>query len=160
MPYQYLARIRHCFTHIFTDDLLQCRPEDAPREHLNILLNVPRFWIGEAHDQLEEILTARLRLRNGDRPETFEVTADTILFLDGKTNADKSFKQVDRVDRCHKALVLVLAIDARDNDAVLLEVLLVDRAEHGMDFGTLLTTPELHQTTAMLPLILIPATVS
>lgn len=86
------------WTHVFPDNLLQRRAKDTPWEHLDILFNIPRLRIRERHDELEEILGARLVLGNRDGPEPLEIPPDSVLLLDRESQADQCLEQVDGVD--------------------------------------------------------------
>lgn len=92
--------------------------EDPPREHLDILLNIPRLRVRESHDDLEELLAFRLGLGNGEWTEPFEISANPIFLFDGEAHANKTFQKIDGVYASHVALIFALPIDATDANAV------------------------------------------
>lgn len=149
----------HGSTYIFSDDLLQSRTEDIPRENFDIFFNVSRFWIWKSHDGLEEFLASRLVLRNGDRSETFEITSDTVLFFNRESSTDKRFKKINGIDRGDKTLVFILSEDTRNDDGLLRLwiILLGERPESSKDGCSLLSSPKLDQSPSVHPLFLRPA---
>ncbi len=144
-------------THVFPDNLLQRRAKDTPGEHLDILFDIPRLRIRERHDQLEEILCARLVLGDRDRPEPLEIPPYPILLLDRESQADQCLEQVNRVDRSHKTFILVRSVDARDDNAVRDVFGLLDRSESGVNDRAILPSPELDQSSLRMPFLLVPA---
>lgn len=143
-------------THVFPDNLLQSRPKDTPREHLDILFDIPRFRIRKRHDELEEIFGARLVLGHRDRSEPFEIPPDSVLLLDRESQADQCLEQVDGVHRSDKAFILVRSVDAGNHDAVRDVFRLLDRSESGMDNRAVLSSPELYQSSLGVPFLLVP----
>lgn len=139
--------------HVFPDNLLERRPKDTPWKHLDVLFNVARFWVRETHHQLEEIFSPLFGFGNGDRSESFQVSSNSVLFLDGKPHANERFQEVNGIDRGDKAFVLVLAVDARDHDTVRHILGLRDRSERSVNRGTFLSSPELNKTSLGDPFI-------
>lgn len=99
---------------VLADNLLEGRLKNFPWEYLNILLNVAGFGVGKAHDDLEELLTIWLSLRDCLRMEAFQVTADAVLLLDTETvrRCDQLLEKVDSVDRCDITLAFFGPPDA------------------------------------------------
>ena len=69
-------------TYVFADNLLECMREYFPRKYLDVLLDVARLRIWEAHDDLEKLLAVRFGFGYSHGTETFKITANAILFLD------------------------------------------------------------------------------
>jgi hypothetical protein len=144
-------------THVFPDDLLQGVAKNLPGEDLDILLNVAGLRVREAHDDLEELFAVLLGLGNRKRAEAFEVSADSILLLNGKTNPDERFKQVDSIHTCHETLILSFPANAADANAVWRALLRSYRLEISVDGASSLSSGELHETALNNLLIFAPA---
>ena len=130
--------------------------EDSPWKDLDVLLNVARLGMREAHDDLEEFFTLGLGLGHRCRSEAFEIAADAVLLLDSETNTNQSLKQVDGVDRSHVVLFLLLPQDAADGDAAWSSVLRSHWCEVGIDGATILAALELDQASASINFFIIP----
>lgn len=123
---------------ILANDLLECHRQDLPREDLDVLFDIPRLRIGEAHDNLEEVLTVRLALGHCERLEALEVPSNTILLFDSEASSNERFQKQDRVDARDKCLFLLLPPDAVDGAGVIFPFVLTDHLEAGMDVIALL----------------------
>ena len=66
--------------------------ENLPRKNLDVLFDIARFRIGKAHDDSKESFAVCFGLCDRERPESFEVTADAVLFLNSKTDVYKLFQ--------------------------------------------------------------------
>lgn len=73
-------------TYVFAYDLLQRMCQYLPRKNFDVLFDVARLRIRECHDDLEEILAVFLAFRDSQRAKSFQVPADSVLFLDRETN--------------------------------------------------------------------------
>ena len=63
--------------------------EDLPREDLDVLLNVARLRVGEAHNDFEELFAVGFALGDSLRVESLEVAADAVLLFDGEAHCDQ-----------------------------------------------------------------------
>lgn len=120
---------------VLSNNLLEGRLQNLPGKHLDVLLDVAGFGIGEAHDDLKELLTVGLSLGHGLGVESFQVTADTVLFLDTETGwrGNKLLEKIDSVDRCDITLALFSPPYARNADAVRWSVVDAYRLTGGVD---------------------------
>lgn len=143
-------------THVFPNDLLQSMAENLPGEDLDILLNVARLRIREAHDDLEKVLAVRLGFGNRERSEAFQVATDAVLLLDSKADSDQRLKQIDRIHAGDVALVLAFPHDTADANAVRGALLKSHGLEVGMDRAPSLRAGELHQTALRFAFLLGP----
>lgn len=139
-------------TCIFANDLLQSRGEDAPREDLDILLNVPGLGVGEAHDELEELLAVLLGLGDGRRAESLQVATNAVLLFHREAHRHESLEQLDGVDTGDVALSLLRPPDAADTDTIWRALFRTNRLESSGDDTARLTASELHQATLDIPL--------
>lgn len=105
---------------VFADDLLQSRPQYLPWEDLDILFDIPRFWVAEPHNDLEEVLRFRLCLADRQGLESFKVAPNSVFLFHRKPVrcGHKLLEEVYGVDGCDEALVFLLPPDAADTYAV------------------------------------------
>jgi hypothetical protein len=105
---------------ILSDDLLEGRLENLPGKHLDILLDVAGFGVGETHNNLEKLLAVGLGLGHGLGMESFQVAANTVLLLDAETGwrGNELLEKIDSVDRCDIAFTLLSPPYARNADTV------------------------------------------
>jgi hypothetical protein len=105
---------------ILSDDLLEGRLENLPGKHLDVLLDVAGFGVGEAHNDLEELFAIGLGLGNGLGVESFQVATNTVLLLNTETGwrCNELLEKIDSVDRCDIALTLLSPPYARDTNTV------------------------------------------
>lgn len=137
---------------VLRDNLFERIRQNLPGEDFDILLDVARLGVREGHDQLEEFCRFGLALGHCNRTEALEVTTDSVLFLDREPDRDQGLKEVDAIDGCQEAVVLLGPIDARDHNTIGLSVCRRNRCKCAMDVVPILATPELDQTTVGLPL--------
>lgn len=143
-------------TYIFANDFFQGMAQDFPGEDLDILLDVPRLWRRETHDDLEKVITLRLRLRNSERPKAFKIPPNSILLLDGKPHADQRLEQVNGIHARDEAFLPPGPVDAADANTVWCPILWGNRPEVGMDGAPALESSELDQTPLHIELLPAP----
>lgn len=143
-------------TYVFADNLLQCMTQNFPGEHLDILLDVPGFRCGKAHDNLEEVLAVGLGLGNGERAETLEISPDSIFLLDGEAYPDQGLEQIDGIHTCNKAFLLPTPVYATDANAIRYPILRRNGSEVSMDGTTALYPSEMDQATLRIAFLSAP----
>jgi len=77
---------------VLGDDLLQSNGQYLPRKDLDVLFDVSWLGIGESHDDLEELLCLGFGLGHRIRFESFKVSSDSVLLLDGEADSDQRLK--------------------------------------------------------------------
>jgi hypothetical protein len=143
---------------VLANNLLEGRLEDLPGEDLDVLLDVTRLGVGEAHDELEELLALILGLGYCDGVESLEVAADAVLLLDTEPVGcgHKLLEKIDGVDRSDIAFALLRPPDTRDTDAVGRSFIDRHGLEVGCQCGALLRSTEEHDAASVAPLLLRP----
>ena len=120
--------------------------EDLPREHLDILFDVARFGVREAHNGLEEILAVGLGFRDSQWPEAFQVAPDAVLLLNSEADSNERLQKEDSVNTRDEAFLLFFPPDAADSDAVGRSIFWGDALEVSMDCAAILTSGELNES--------------
>lgn len=120
---------------ILSNDLLESRLKNLPGKHLDVLLDIAGFGVGEAHDDLEKLLAVGLGLGHGLGVESFQVSTNTVLLLDTETGwrGNELLQKIDSVDRCDIAFALLSPPYARNADTVGWSVIDAYRLAGGID---------------------------
>lgn len=120
---------------ILSDDLLEGGLKNLPGKHLDILLDIAGFGVGEAHDNLEKLLAVGLGLGHGLGVESFQVSTNTVLLLDTETGwrGNELLEKIDSVDRCDIAFALLSPPYAGNADTVGWSVIDAYRLAGGID---------------------------
>jgi hypothetical protein len=128
-------------------------------EHFDVLLNVPRLWVAEPHDDLEELLALSSGFADGSRAKSLEVPADAVLLIDAKPIrcSEKLLEEVNCIDRRDITRLLLLPPYATDAYAVWWPF----RHAHGLESdrqdAPRLLLPEQYEPPLILPFLLGPA---
>jgi hypothetical protein len=140
---------------ILSYDLLEGRLENLPWKHLDILLDVAGFGVGEAHNNLEKLLAVRLGLGYGLRMESFQVATNTVLLLNAETGwcGNKLLEKIDSVDRCDIAFTLLSPPYARNADTVRWSVVDAYRLTGGVNGRSFLCLAEEDNPATIGPLL-------
>ena len=131
--------------------------KDFPREDFDVFLDVPRLRVGKSHDSLEKVLAIGLGFGYRQRPEAFQITADSVFLLDSKANCNKGFQQEYGVDACDKAFFLLFPPDTTDCNAVRWSIFWCNAFEVGMDCASALVPRELNETPSCVELLQTPS---
>ena len=118
--------------------------QDLPGKDLDVLFDVARLGVREAHDSFEEVLAVGLRLGDSQRSETFQVTPDAVFLFNSEADRNKGLQKEDGVNACDKAFLFLFPPDATDGDAVGGSILWSDALEVGMNCAAILTPGELN----------------
>lgn len=143
-------------TYVFANDLLQGKAQDSPRENLDILFDVTRLRGREAHDDLEEFFAVGLGLGDREGTESFQVTTNAILLLNGESDVDEGLEQVNGIHTGDIALIFTFPCNAANADALGDPLLGRHGLECRMDGASGLGPIELHEPTLSTLLILAP----
>jgi len=112
--------------------------------------------VRKAHDNLEEFLALSLGLGYCHWSEAFKVATNTILLLNGKSDTDESFEQVNGVDRGNVEFVSFLPPDAGDANTARLTILRRNWTKLSGDAAVGLSASEFDKASARFFLILCP----
>jgi hypothetical protein len=97
---------------VFAYDFLESMGQQSPSKHFDVLFDIPWFWVGEIHDQLEEGRAVFPAFANGQGSEAFQVASDPILLLHGKPDANQALQEINTVYRGDEVVVTFLPVDA------------------------------------------------
>lgn len=129
---------------VFADYLLQRMSKNLPWKDLDILLDVSRLGIREAHDGFEEIFAFGLGFGDSQWSEAFQVTSDAVFLLHGEADSNKGLQKEDSVNARDKAFFFLFPPNATDRDAVGRSIFWSDALEVGMNCAAILTPGELN----------------
>lgn len=108
--------------------------EYLPGKYFDVFLDIARFGMGKAHDNLEESLAIWSCLRNGEGAKTLEVATYAIFLLHGKAYIHELLQKIYRVYTCDEALVLFFPPDTADADTTCIPTFSWSRLE-GSRYG-------------------------
>lgn len=118
--------------------------KNLPWKDLDILFDVARLGVREAHDGFEEVFAFGLGFGDRQWSEAFQVTPDAVFLLNSEADSNKGLQKKDSVNACDEAFLFLFPPDATDRDAVGRSILWSDALEVGMNCTAILTPGELN----------------
>jgi len=118
--------------------------QNLPWKDLDVIFDVARLGVGEAHDCFEEVLAFGLGLGDDQWFEAFQVTPDAVSLFNSEADCKKGLQKEDRVNARDEAFHFLLPPDAADRNAVGVSILGSDALEVGMNCAAILTPGELN----------------